>query len=156
MTQAWHTSDARCGIGMTIHAADGQEWTYCHLSFLSPEIQAGVQLTAGQQIEYAKIAGELEIVVQDREAHLAHDVVGRAGRVDPSVIQHHRVVAQVAHLVERVRDEHDRPPVPLERADLVDAARLERLVADGKHLVDQDDLGLDVDRHREPEPDEHA
>ena len=47
---AWHSIDPRCGIGMTIRASDGQEWTYCHLSFLDPAVVDGAHLTAGQQI----------------------------------------------------------------------------------------------------------
>ncbi|MFL5966912.1 MAG: lytic murein transglycosylase [Gaiellaceae bacterium] len=47
---AWRSIDARCGIGMTIRASDGQDWTYCHLSFLDPELVDGVKLTAGQQV----------------------------------------------------------------------------------------------------------
>ena len=39
----------------------------------------------------------------------------------------------------------------LELADLVQALALERLVADGQDLVDQQDVGADVDGHREPE-----
>ena len=39
----------------------------------------------------------------------------------------------------------------LELADLVQALALERLVADGQDLVDQQDVGADVDGHGEPE-----
>ena len=45
-----YSIDPRCGIGMTIRASDGQEWTYCHLSFLDPAVVDGAHLTAGQQI----------------------------------------------------------------------------------------------------------
>ena len=34
---AW-SSDDRCGIGFTMQATDGQTWTYCHLSYLYPEV----------------------------------------------------------------------------------------------------------------------
>ena len=47
---AWHSIDPRCGIGMTIRAADGQEWTYCHLSYLDPNVADGVRLTAGEEV----------------------------------------------------------------------------------------------------------
>jgi murein DD-endopeptidase MepM/ murein hydrolase activator NlpD len=47
---AWQAPDPRCGIGMTIRADDGQVWTYCHLSYLSPQVVTGVRLSAGQQI----------------------------------------------------------------------------------------------------------
>jgi murein DD-endopeptidase MepM/ murein hydrolase activator NlpD len=47
---AWHSIDPRCGIGMTIRASDGQDWTYCHLSFLAPDVLDGARLSAGQQV----------------------------------------------------------------------------------------------------------
>ena len=47
---AWQTPDPRCGIGMTIRADDGQVWTYCHLSYLSPSVAHGARLTAGEQV----------------------------------------------------------------------------------------------------------
>jgi murein DD-endopeptidase MepM/ murein hydrolase activator NlpD len=47
---AWHASDSRCGIGMTIRTADGQVWTYCHLAVLDPSVVDGVSLSAGSQI----------------------------------------------------------------------------------------------------------
>ena len=47
---AWHASDPRCGIGMTIRTADGQVWTYCHLAVLDPSVLDGVSLSAGSQI----------------------------------------------------------------------------------------------------------
>jgi murein DD-endopeptidase MepM/ murein hydrolase activator NlpD len=46
---AWSWDD-RCGIGFTIRITDGQTWTYCHLSYLYPEVQQGAQLTAGQPV----------------------------------------------------------------------------------------------------------
>jgi murein DD-endopeptidase MepM/ murein hydrolase activator NlpD len=47
---AWHSSDPRCGIGMTIRTEDGQVWTYCHLAYLDPAVVDGVSLSAGAQI----------------------------------------------------------------------------------------------------------
>ena len=48
--RSWTTPDARCGIGMTLRAFDGQVWTYCHLSVLYPDIVAGASLVAGQPV----------------------------------------------------------------------------------------------------------
>ena len=48
--QAWQYPSGRCGIGLTLSTADGQRWTYCHLSFLDPAITAGATLTAGAQV----------------------------------------------------------------------------------------------------------
>ena len=49
------------------------------------------------------------------------------------------VLPAVAHLVEHV-----------------EALLLEGRVADGQHLVDQQDVRVDLDRHRERQPDVHA
>ena len=55
-----------------------------------------------------------------------------------------------------VRDEQDRLAGLADADELVEALLLERRVADGEHLVDQQDVGVDLDHHREREPDEHA
>jgi murein DD-endopeptidase MepM/ murein hydrolase activator NlpD len=47
---SWHAPDPRCGIGMTIRAEDGQVWTYCHLSYLAPDVTPEAQLAGGRQI----------------------------------------------------------------------------------------------------------
>jgi murein DD-endopeptidase MepM/ murein hydrolase activator NlpD len=47
---AWHSPDARCGIGMTIRTQDGLVWTYCHLAYLEPSVGDGVQLAAGTTV----------------------------------------------------------------------------------------------------------
>ena len=46
---AW-SSDERCGIGFTMQTTDGQIWTYCHLSYLYPEVAPGAQLRAGAPV----------------------------------------------------------------------------------------------------------
>ena len=48
------------------------------------------------------------------------------------------------------------PPALLELEDLAEALALERLVADGEHLVEQQDVGVDVHRDREAKPHVHA
>jgi murein DD-endopeptidase MepM/ murein hydrolase activator NlpD len=48
--RAWHSSDGRCGIGLTMRAEDGLIWTYCHLSYLDRSIQAGSFLPAGAPV----------------------------------------------------------------------------------------------------------
>jgi murein DD-endopeptidase MepM/ murein hydrolase activator NlpD len=40
----------RCGIGLTMTTADGQTWTYCHLSYLDPAVTAGAPLAAGTDV----------------------------------------------------------------------------------------------------------
>jgi murein DD-endopeptidase MepM/ murein hydrolase activator NlpD len=57
VVRAWQYPDARCGIGMTISTADGQTWTYCHLSYLDPAVDAGVQLAAGTEVGLVGMTG---------------------------------------------------------------------------------------------------
>jgi murein DD-endopeptidase MepM/ murein hydrolase activator NlpD len=48
--RAWQYPSGNCGIGLTIATADGQTWTYCHLSYLDPAVTAGATLTAGKEV----------------------------------------------------------------------------------------------------------
>ena len=43
---------------MTIRTADGQVWTYCHLSYLDPAVTDGVSLSAGRQIGLVGMTGD--------------------------------------------------------------------------------------------------
>ena len=36
-----HGIDSRCGIGFTMHAFDGQVWTYCHMAYREPDVDRG-------------------------------------------------------------------------------------------------------------------
>jgi murein DD-endopeptidase MepM/ murein hydrolase activator NlpD len=45
--RAWHLPEGRCGVGVTMQTADAQVWTYCHLSYLDPNVDAGAQLAVG-------------------------------------------------------------------------------------------------------------
>ena len=55
-----------------------------------------------------------------------------------------------------MRDEEDRLAAALELGELVEALVGEAFVADGEHFVDQQHLGIDVDRDGEAEPHVHA
>src|SRR3954452_22874917 len=57
VVRAWEYPNGRCGIGLTLAAADGQEWTYCHLSSRHPAVVAGVQLAAGTQVGLVGMTG---------------------------------------------------------------------------------------------------
>jgi murein DD-endopeptidase MepM/ murein hydrolase activator NlpD len=51
IVDAWHMPNGNCGIGLTLRSAlDGREWTYCHMSYEEPGIQAGVAVSAGQPV----------------------------------------------------------------------------------------------------------
>ncbi len=71
-------------------------------------------------------------------------------------MEHQYAVAQVADLVGGVADQDDRAALCLELGDLVHALALERLVADGEDLVDQQEVGVDVHGDGEGEPHVHA
>ena len=57
VVDAWSTPNGRCGIGMTIDTLDGQEWTYCHMSFLEPTVMPGTELPAGAQVGLVGMTG---------------------------------------------------------------------------------------------------
>ena len=54
---AW-ALDARCGTGFTMQSADGQVWTYCHLSYLEPSVAPGVALRAGDPVGLVGATGD--------------------------------------------------------------------------------------------------
>ena len=81
---------------------------------------------------------------------------GRALADHVAVAEHDGPVADGAHLVGRVGDQQDGAALLLEELHPVDALALEALVADGQHLVDDQDVGVDVDGHGEAEPHVHA
>jgi murein DD-endopeptidase MepM/ murein hydrolase activator NlpD len=58
VVRAWRIPDARCGIGLTLQAADGQVWTYCHLSYEEPTVQPGAQLLAGEIVGLVGSTGD--------------------------------------------------------------------------------------------------
>jgi len=58
VVRSWSYPDPRCGIGLTIDTADGQEWTYCHLSYLDPTVTAGAQLPAGTEVGLVGMTGD--------------------------------------------------------------------------------------------------
>jgi murein DD-endopeptidase MepM/ murein hydrolase activator NlpD len=48
--RSWLYPNGNCGIGLTMATADGQEWTYCHLSYLDPAVTAGATVAAGTEV----------------------------------------------------------------------------------------------------------
>jgi murein DD-endopeptidase MepM/ murein hydrolase activator NlpD len=48
--RSWQYPNGNCGIGLTMTTADGQAWTYCHLSYLDPAVTGGATLAAGTEI----------------------------------------------------------------------------------------------------------
>ena len=62
------------------------------------------------------------------------------------LVEPQRAVAELLDQVERVRHQQNRLVAPPELRELVEALHGERLVADGEHLVDQQHIGIDVNR----------
>ena len=74
----------------------------------------------------------------------------------PPFVHPHRAITEPLDEPERVRHEDDRLPAALELRDLVEALVRETLVADGEHLVDEEDVGIDVHGDGEAEAHVHA
>ena len=88
------------------------------------------------------------MVVQEPLGH------GAVERPTPAV-EHDDAVADPLDRRRVVRHEHERRALLHLLGDPVQALALERLVADGEDLVDQQDVGVQVRDDREPEPQEH-
>ena len=84
------------------------------------------------------------------------DLAALADHLGHAVFEPQDAVAHRAHGSEPVRDDDDRLARLLELGELVRASALERFVTDGEHLVDQQHVGVDVDRHGEAEAHVHA
>jgi murein DD-endopeptidase MepM/ murein hydrolase activator NlpD len=56
--RSWTLPDPSCGIGLTLQSADGQVWTYCHLSYLEPSVVAGARLSAGAPVGLVGSTGD--------------------------------------------------------------------------------------------------
>jgi murein DD-endopeptidase MepM/ murein hydrolase activator NlpD len=50
VVDAYPEGSGGCGIGFTIQAGDGREWTYCHMSVLEPSVVPGAPLAAGAAV----------------------------------------------------------------------------------------------------------
>ena len=82
-------------------------------------------------------------------------LVRRAVEGDAALAQEHRALAETLDRGRVVRDEHDRAAAALELEDLAEALALEGLVADGEHLVEQQDVRFEMRRDREAEAHVH-
>jgi murein DD-endopeptidase MepM/ murein hydrolase activator NlpD len=50
VVDAWPEGNGNCGIGLTLQAGDGRDWTYCHLSYLDPAVTPGISLVGGATV----------------------------------------------------------------------------------------------------------
>ena len=72
-----------------------------------------------------------------------------------TVVHQRDAVAEFFDRHQVVRDEEHRRSRSPQLGEPIEALPLEGSVADGEHLVDEQHVRLDVDRHREAEPDVH-
>ena len=91
-------------------------------------------------VEEVGVDDALRVALQPREA-----------AVEPE-----RLVAEPRHEIQRVRDQQHRPAATAELSELVEALVRKGFVADGQHFVDEQDVGIDMNGHGEPEPHVHA
>ena len=94
------------------------------------------------------------------DVDLAQVGIGNVGRVadrtDLTALEPHRGVAEVPNRRQGVGHDDDRLPCVAQVGHPFEALALELLVADRQHLVDEQHVGIDVDRHREAEAHIHA
>ena len=74
---------------------------------------------------------------------------------DAAAIEQQAVVAERCDAFELVGHDHDRQAAPDHLANPVERLPLEPVVADGEHLVDDQDVGTHVRGDREPKPRVH-
>ena len=95
-----------------------------------------------------RVVGERPPVPRDR---LARRPVER----HVAALEEHGALAEPLDRHGVVRDEHDRAPRLLEGEDAAEALALERLVADGEDLVEEQDVGVEERGDREAEAHRH-
>src|SRR5262245_52876674 len=77
-------------------------------------------------------------------------------RLDNARIQPECLVAEPRDEIQRVSHKEDGAAPSAEFSKLVETFVRERLVAHRKHFVDEQDIGIDIDRHRKTEAHVHA
>ena len=92
---------------------------------------------------------------RERATVARHRLPRRPVERDAPGVEQHRALAQPLDRGSVVRDEDDRAARLLEGEDPPEALPLERLVADGKDLVEEEDVGVEEGSDREAEPHGH-
>src|SRR5450759_2993129 len=82
--------------------------------------------------------------------------VGRSINHYAPLLKPDRALAELTHGTEVVGDEDDGPTGALEVGDSIETALLERCVADGEDLVDEDDIRVDMDGDGEAQAHVHT
>ena len=86
---------------------------------------------------------------------VAADVARVADVLDPTAADQHRAVAVFLHGPHLVGDQDNRLARQFHLTEGVGALLLEGGIADGQYLIDQQDVGVDLQHQREGEPHEH-
>ena len=82
-------------------------------------------------------------------------LLGSAIEAKLAMGKHDSAMAEVLNCCQVMGDEQDSTAAPAHIAHFPDALFLERHVAHRQHLIDNQDLGVQVRRHREGKPDVH-
>ena len=140
-TQTWQNSPWGSAVWRLKPRSSNHAWT------ISADAVAGALALDVGVDDAAEV--ELVVLARDRRA-------GRRCATMLAALEQHRAVAEALDGRHVVGDEDDRLARGLERLELLEALLLERGVADREHLVDEQDVGVDLDRNREAEPHAHA
>ena len=98
----------------------------------------------------ARLPPEVELHV------VVGDLAGFSDHLELAALDEHRAGAEAPDGAHVVRHEQDRLALVLHAVEHVEALLLEGRVAHREHLVDQEDVGVHLDHHREGEPHVHA
>ncbi len=86
----------------------------------------------------------------------AHRFAGQSRVNQTAIVQHVGASAESSERLEVMTHEQDRHSLVLQLAQLRHTARRESRVANRERFIDDENLGVDVDRNRERQPYEHA
>ena len=96
------------------------------------------------------------ILLRHRCEILGDNQIRSSERFDDALLQPHGSIAERLDVAGGVRDEQNRDAALPELVHLAHAPLAEIDVAHGERFIDQQDFRIDVDRHRERQPDDHA
>ena len=113
----------------------------------------------GARVEAADLFSQLLARLGRREGELQvalHHVLGFAVEQCLAAVEQQHRVAQAHHGGRVVRREQHGGAASPQRVEAREALALERLVAHRQHLVDHQHVGLDGERHRDRDAQQHA
>src|SRR5689334_16680426 len=115
------------------------------------ERDSGADALAAEAVAEPPLAlARRDVIAVARDRLRRRTVRGHAPAVEPD-----RAPAAVRDQRQVVRHEDEGAPVALQLGEALEGAMRERLVADGQHLVHEQDVGIRMRRDRKPEPYRH-